>query len=192
MLLNAMSENHYTHIGELLRTAREDHGLSIEETGRQLHIRMRYLRSLEAGAMDELPGYPYVKGYLKSYAEFLNLDAIEIMRRFEMAEQSAHQPRFFLPQTFSSDKQASPIFVWAGLLMASVILLFWALFWRAPVGEISLVEKLPEPIMQPAPKPKLAPKPACFNEAEKPYPPCYWPKPAPPKSIMLEWHRLQP
>ena len=176
-----MSENFYKEIGALLKNAREERLLSIADAGQALHIRMRYLRSLEEGAIHELPGYPYVKGYLNRYAELLGLDKNELMRRFEMAELSSRTPQFFLPHTFSQEKQASPYYVWLGLAGGALVLVLWAGLLRPSPDPLPLVEAVPP---KAAPMHKNLPQTPCFKAPETLYPPCYWPVPEPEKSIM--------
>ena len=62
-------------IGNTLREARLRKGLGILECEDQTKIRAKYLRALEDEEFDALPGATYVRGFLRSYAEFLGLDA---------------------------------------------------------------------------------------------------------------------
>ena len=61
-------------IGDVLRDAREARGVDLEEVERATKIRGRYLAALEAEEWDVLPGRAYVRGFLRTYAEFLDLD----------------------------------------------------------------------------------------------------------------------
>jgi cytoskeleton protein RodZ len=60
-------------IGSSLRQARERRGLALADVQRETRIRVRYLQALEDERFDLLPGDAYVKGFLRSYAEFLGL-----------------------------------------------------------------------------------------------------------------------
>ena len=62
-------------IGERLREARTRRGASIEDAEDGTKIRARYLRALEDEQYDVLPGRTYVRTFLRSYAEWLGLDA---------------------------------------------------------------------------------------------------------------------
>jgi formate dehydrogenase iron-sulfur subunit len=53
-------------------------GLSEKEVADQLHITMHYVRSLEANNYDKLPGAVFAKGYIKNYAQLLELDEVEL------------------------------------------------------------------------------------------------------------------
>lgn len=61
-------------IGSTLREARLRRGLDFAEVERATKIRAKYLRALEEERFDILPSQTYVKGFLRSYADFLGLD----------------------------------------------------------------------------------------------------------------------
>jgi cytoskeleton protein RodZ len=61
-------------IGNSLREARLRQGLDFPEIEQRTKIRSKYLRALEEEQFDLLPGQTYVKGFLRSYAEYLGLD----------------------------------------------------------------------------------------------------------------------
>ncbi len=58
-----------------LKKAREEAGLSIEDVSKALNIRKQYIKELEKGNLDSLPGKVYIKGYTKMYCEFLGIEA---------------------------------------------------------------------------------------------------------------------
>lgn len=62
-------------IGNTLREARLRKGLGILECEDQTKIRAKYLRALEDEEFDALPSGTYVRGFLRTYAESLGLDA---------------------------------------------------------------------------------------------------------------------
>ena len=61
-------------IGNSLREARLRQGLDFPEIEQGTKIRGKYLRALEDEHFDVLPAQTYVKGFLRSYAEYLGLD----------------------------------------------------------------------------------------------------------------------
>jgi cytoskeleton protein RodZ len=61
-------------IGNSLREARLRQGLDFPELEQGTKIRGKYLRALEDEQFDVLPAQTYVKGFLRSYAEYLGLD----------------------------------------------------------------------------------------------------------------------
>ena len=62
-------------IGASLREARIKRGLSPADVQKAIRIRDRYLQALEEERWELLPGDVYVKGFLRTYADFLGLDA---------------------------------------------------------------------------------------------------------------------
>ena len=61
-------------IGNSLREARVRQGLEWPQIELATKIRAKYLRALEDEQFGILPAQPYVKGFLRTYAEFLGLD----------------------------------------------------------------------------------------------------------------------
>jgi Helix-turn-helix domain/RodZ C-terminal domain len=61
-------------IGNSLREARLRKELDFPELEQGTKIRAKYLRALEDETFDSLPGPTYVKGFLRTYADYLGLD----------------------------------------------------------------------------------------------------------------------
>ena len=61
-------------IGSSLREARTRQGLELSDAEAATKVRGRYLQALEEERFDLLPAQTYVKGFLRSYAEYLGLD----------------------------------------------------------------------------------------------------------------------
>jgi hypothetical protein len=84
-------------IGSSLREARLRQGLDLNELEQGTKIRAKYLRALEDEEFDLLPAPTYVKGFLRSYAEYLGLDgqlyADEYTSRFDVGDEEVVLPR---------------------------------------------------------------------------------------------------
>jgi hypothetical protein len=61
-------------IGNSLREARLRQGLELPQVELATKIRAKYLRALEEEQFEILPSGTYIKGFMRSYAEFLGLD----------------------------------------------------------------------------------------------------------------------
>jgi hypothetical protein len=61
-------------IGNSLREARVRQALDFPEIEQATKIRGKYLRALEDENFEQLPGQTYVKGFLRTYADYLGLD----------------------------------------------------------------------------------------------------------------------
>ncbi len=55
--------------------------MSIGAVQQELHIRERYLEALEHDDFDQFPGNVYARGFLRSYARYLGLDAEALLER---------------------------------------------------------------------------------------------------------------
>ena len=76
-------------IGDTLRDARMRQRIEIGEVEARTKIRAKYLRALENEQFDLLPGSTYVKTFLRTYAEFLGLDAQLLVEEYRVH----HEPR---------------------------------------------------------------------------------------------------
>jgi cytoskeleton protein RodZ len=65
-------------VGERLRAAREEKGLSLEDIAAQTRIPQRHLESIETADWNKLPAPTYTVGFAKNYASTVGLDRTEI------------------------------------------------------------------------------------------------------------------
>jgi len=70
-------------IGTTLRNARIERGLTISQAAQDTRISPRFLEALEAEQFDSLPAPVYVRGFLRSYANYLRLDAAPLVASVE-------------------------------------------------------------------------------------------------------------
>jgi hypothetical protein len=61
-------------IGHSLREARERQGLGYPEIESSTKIRAKYIRALEEEDFTAIPGDAYIRGFLRTYADYLGLD----------------------------------------------------------------------------------------------------------------------
>lgn len=82
--------------GDMLRHAREQKNLGIEDIAKTTRIPQRHLESIESGDFAALPGRTYAIGFAKSYARTVGLSEVTIgsQLREEMDDQghSAYEP----------------------------------------------------------------------------------------------------
>jgi transcriptional regulator with XRE-family HTH domain len=65
-------------LGESLKEARQNKGVSLEKAEEETRIRKKYLQALEEEDFSIIPSEVYVKGFLRNYAIYLGLDTEEI------------------------------------------------------------------------------------------------------------------
>jgi len=69
-------------LGDELRAARESRRLSIPGVSEQIHIRSVYLQAIEEESWSAIAAPVYVRGFIRTYARFLGLDAEDAVARF--------------------------------------------------------------------------------------------------------------
>jgi cytoskeleton protein RodZ len=70
-------------LGSLLRKSREERHIDLDEAFRVTRIRRHNLEALESEQWDKLPPQVFVKGFIKTYAEFLGLDKEMVLEYYE-------------------------------------------------------------------------------------------------------------
>jgi len=88
-------------IGGSLREARLKRGLTPADVQKAIRIRDRYLQALEEERWELLPGDAYVKGFLRTYADYLGLEGSlyveEYNSRFARPDEQPH----LVPERFA-------------------------------------------------------------------------------------------
>lgn len=69
--------------GELLKAERINQNISVQDVANTLKLTQKIVNALEAGDMSALPAKTFVRGFVKSYAEFLKLDSAVVLRQFQ-------------------------------------------------------------------------------------------------------------
>ena len=111
-------------IGAYLRQVREDYGLSLDEVAARTMIQARLLRAIEEGNLEKLPEPVYIQGFIKLYADALELNGNEFADAFPTEKQMrvAQAPSW----KDSPAAQLRPLHLYLAyiaLIMASVSLL---------------------------------------------------------------------
>ncbi len=70
-------------IGDSLRQAREEKGLSLSDVQRITKIRSHYLEALEAGEFAILPGQAYERAFIRTYASAIGIDPQPYLARYD-------------------------------------------------------------------------------------------------------------
>ncbi|MBQ8013189.1 MAG: helix-turn-helix domain-containing protein [Treponema sp.] len=93
--------------GEILRKAREEKGVELEIIARETSITQEYLIALEEENSDAFPGEPYLVGFLKNYADYLEVDTNHVLTLYHakriqetpppLALTARERPKFLIP-----------------------------------------------------------------------------------------------
>jgi cytoskeleton protein RodZ len=121
-------------IGNSLREARLRQGLDFPEIEQATKIRPKYLRALEDEQFDILPGQTYVKGFLRSYAEYLGLDGQLYVDEYNSRYIHVDEETPLRARSTSSLSRAGPHFetsvVLAALAAIAILTLLVFAAWR--------------------------------------------------------------
>jgi len=71
-------------IGEELKRERNRRGWAIKDVEQVLHIRAAYLEAIENDDFALIPGAVYTKGFIRNYANLLELDGQEYVDRYKV------------------------------------------------------------------------------------------------------------
>lgn len=75
-------------VGQRLRQVRESKGLTIKDIETETSIRALYIKAIEEDDYAVVPGEVYLKGFIRSYASHLGLDAQSLIEMYRAATAS--------------------------------------------------------------------------------------------------------
>jgi helix-turn-helix protein len=115
-------------IGNSLREARERQGLGYPEIELATKIRAKYIRALEEEDFTSIPGDAYIRGFLRTYAEYLGLDGDvyvdEYASRFITSWRDELPPRPERRRISTRDRhleRRAVVLVLAGIVLVAVL-----------------------------------------------------------------------
>ncbi|MBI3252001.1 MAG: helix-turn-helix domain-containing protein [Candidatus Omnitrophica bacterium] len=120
-----------TAIGHHLKEARNKKGVSLEEAYALTKIHPHVLQSLEEDKFEKLPSPLFVKSFLKTYAEFLELDPREMIETYEKEKKKDPEQILFIKPAGTRETaldrarvSLAPIATFAGFLAVIAAALF--------------------------------------------------------------------
>ena len=145
-------------VGERLRAAREEKGLSLEDIAAQTRIPQRHLESIEAADWERLPAPTYTIGFARSYATSVGLDRTEISNqlRAEMGGQRAltqTSPEVFEPADPARTMPKGLVFGAIAAVIILVLVMTWLNKRSLEPDETTASAPAAEPASQPAAAP---------------------------------------
>ncbi len=139
-----VANDSFEQIGSTLKSARRGQGVKILDVSQQLRISGDYLSHLESGAFDQLPAPAYVKGFLRSYGQFLGLDPVSLVARYAaIASEETVVPEYKMPMGARPPQRSAPAIVSMLLVFAGIGYGGW--YWlngtdQADQGTMALAE----------------------------------------------------
>jgi hypothetical protein len=144
-------------VGDILRLNRERRGLELQSVANQLRIRLAYLEAIEDGRYKDLPGSTYAVGFVRSYADYLELDGADIVRRFREEVARIHGRTRLIFPAITAEGTIPP----AAILLLSIIGIgigygTWYYLSSADQSDIATVQEVPDRLIN-APEAVVAP-----------------------------------
>ena len=107
-------------VGEQLRTARIAGQFSIEDIAAEIKIKQQHLMAIEESRFGDLPSRTYAVGFVRAYANTLNLDVDALVaecRREVALSMPQKQPQMMMPEAVSEQPlpSSSLVFITAAL-----------------------------------------------------------------------------
>jgi cytoskeleton protein RodZ len=96
-------------LGEKLRQAREERGLTISEVAQQTRISALYLESIENNDYRTLPGGIFNKGFVKSYAKHVGISEQEALQDYaallsQQGTDVSEDPKTYRPEVLTDEQ----------------------------------------------------------------------------------------
>ncbi|WP_273834867.1 helix-turn-helix domain-containing protein [Guptibacillus sedimenti] len=118
-----------TELGQRLKDARNDKGLSLEEIQSITKIQKRYLHAIEEGNYELLPGNFYTRAFIKNYAEAVGLHGDELLEEYasEIPKANADVPESLPPRKMrrpsTPSKSSSVSSKWSSVFPSVLVVL---------------------------------------------------------------------
>ena len=113
-------------LGEKLRQAREERGISISEVAEQTRISPLYLKAIDEDNYKTLPGGIFNKGFVRSYAKYVGIgeqEALQEYSRLMAAHEEKEDDKYkaYRPEVLTDDRSVSsmaPTVLFAVVILA--------------------------------------------------------------------------
>ncbi|MEX2297746.1 MAG: RodZ domain-containing protein [Dongiaceae bacterium] len=136
-------------VGRLLRETRESYQQDIAAVSQQLRIRGVYLRAIEDGNYQALPGSTYAVGFVRSYSEYLGLDPLELVRRFrDEAALVNRRTQLVFPVPTAEAKVPSGAVLLIGLVVALLAYGGWFYLSDRDRDLVDMIPAVPESLQE--------------------------------------------
>lgn len=147
-------------IGLKLRAAREAKGITLQEVSSITRIHLNFLKKIEFGETDELPGLAFVRGFIRNFLQVLELKDEEIeadLREMAGTDRFIKESSFGTKITgFHTDDEPTNmkrilIIAGVGLVVILGLYIIYTIFSRPDAEPVTKVESAVEEQAEPEP-----------------------------------------
>jgi cytoskeleton protein RodZ len=138
-------------VGTRLREARERMGLSIADVAGQIKFAPRQIEALESGSLEHLPEMAFVRGFVRSYAKILKLDAQELLASIsppQAATGDLTPSSVNVPYPDANFAQRQNI-IWLGVALIVVLVVVFVMRSTTDSAEHEFDSQVETPVMLP-------------------------------------------
>lgn len=117
-------------VGQKLKAAREAQGITLQEVSSRTRIQNAFLEKIEQGELEGLPGFSFVRGFIRNYAQMLGIDDPELVDQLQAmgrAAQATPPPPMKSSTERLLDAERGASLPWPRLVLLALltILLLW-------------------------------------------------------------------
>jgi len=152
--------SHMSALGDAFRSAREARGFTLSDVAEHIHIRSVYLAAIEAEDWSAIGAPVYVRGFIRTYARFLGLDAEDLAARFSAQTPSADLPSSHAASTSvdlaTGERRMPTVWSLAAIFVALVLVAFVGYdyyLYRSGAAEETAAVESPAPVASAEPSP---------------------------------------
>lgn len=121
-------------VGEILKKARLEKRIDLDDIEKTLKIRKKFLSALEDNTWDQLPSLPYIKGFIRNYSGYLGLKPDQMLaifrRQFSLREKTGVIPKGLAHPLDEPAFRFTPKFIIATSIISFIIFFFGYLFFQ--------------------------------------------------------------
>lgn len=132
-------------VGEILSEARIARDMDYADVAAQLRIRRTYIEAIEDGRLGDLPGSTYAIGFVRTYAELLDLDVPKIVTKFKQeAADFEDRTQLVFPEPMPGSRGPTVSVILIAILMLVGAYGGWLYVSNKDRETVQLVPPLPE------------------------------------------------
>lgn len=118
------------NLGAMLRKAREARGLSVQDVSNSLRFSVKQIEALENSAFELFPDAMMTRGFIRSYAKYLEIDAEPLLAVYRSSSGEDSQKKVIAIKSSMRPVELShESWPWLKYILATIVVLLFLLAW---------------------------------------------------------------
>lgn len=118
------------NLGAMLRKAREARGLSLQDVSNSLRFSVKQIEALENSAFELFPDAMMTRGFIRSYAKYLEIDAEPLLAVYRSSSGEDSQKKVIAIKSSMRPVELShESWPWLKYILATIVVLLFLLAW---------------------------------------------------------------